>query len=460
MKRLCLQNDEKNAKIAPTMATLSTQSYKGSRDYYPAEKRVQNYIFEVWRKVSERFGYEEYGSPLLEPLEIYTAKSGQELAGEQTYQFVDRGGRNVAIRPEMTPTVARMVAGRQQELGYPARLYSVANFLRYERPQKGREREFWQLNADMFGVNGSVADAEIIRLADAIMREFGAKRDTYTIRINNRNLINFMMAQYLRLDAIQAQLMIKLFDRKGKISNEQFRDQALEIFDQEYASEGLRKIAKLVSATTMAELPQEILESDAVKEVQQLFTILAESKITNAKFDITLMRGLDYYTGMVFEVYDNSPDNNRAMFGGGRYDGLVTLFGGEPTPVVGMGMGGTTMEEFLIGHKLLPDIMSTTDVFMIVLGDVQKQAEKIADDLRSEGVKVAVDITGRKVDKQIKSAVKMRVPYMLFVGEKEVAEEVYRLKDVKSEKEIEASVERVVSMVADYRRKDRDDDDF
>jgi len=438
---------------------LSTQSYKGSRDFYPAEKRVQNYIFEVWKRVSERFGYEEYGAPLLEPLEIYAAKSGQELVSEQTYQFVDRGGRNVAIRPEMTPTIARMVAGRQQELGYPARLYSIANYMRYERPQKGREREFWQLNTDIFGVEGTAADAEIIRLADTAMQEFGAKRDMYTIRINNRDLINFMMAQYLRLDAVQSQLMIKLFDRKNKITHEQFRDQAAEIFDKDYAAEGLRKMAKLIGATTMAELPQEILDSEAVKEVQQLFTLLAEAKITNAKFDITLMRGLDYYTGMVFEVFDNHPDNNRAMYGGGRYDGLVTLFGGAPTPVVGMAMGGTTMEEFLRGHELMPQLTSTTDIFMVVLGEVQKQAEKIADELREEGVNVAVDITARKIDKQIKAAVKMQIPYLMFVGEKEVADEVYRFKDVTSETETEVGLERIISTVKDYRKK-HDDDDF
>lgn len=440
------------------MATLSTQSYKGSRDFYPAEKRVQNYIFDVWKRVSERFGYEEYGAPLLEPIDVYAAKSGQEIVNEQTYQFVDRGGRNVAIRPEMTPSIARMVAARQQELGYPARLYNIANFMRYERPQKGREREFWQLNTDIFGVENTLADAETIKLADAIMQEFGAKRDMYTIRVNNRELINFMMAQYLRLDAVQAQLMIKLFDRKGKISHEQFRDQALEIFDKEYASEGLRKIAKLVSASTMADLPNEILESEAVKDVQQLFTQLAEMKITNAKFDITLMRGLDYYTGMVFEVFDESPDNNRALYGGGRYDGLVTLFGGAPTPVVGMGMGATTIEEFLYGHKLLPEFTSSTDIYMVVLGDVQKPAEKIADELRSEGVKVAVDITGRKADKQIKAAVKMQVPYILFVGEQEVTDEAYKLKDIKSETETKASVARIVTMVQDYRKKNSDDD--
>ncbi len=441
---------------------LSTQSYKGARDFYPEQKRIQNYIFGVWREVAESFGYEEYGAPLLEPLEIYAAKSGQELVSEQTYQFVDRGGRNVAIRPEMTPTIARMVAGRQQEMGYPARLYSIANFMRYERPQKGREREFWQLNADVFGVSSVRADSEIVRLADATMKKFGAKRSTYTIRINNRNLINFMMAQYLRLDAIQSQLMVKLFDKKDKITPEQFHEQASAIFDADYAHEGLRKISKLVNATTMADLPQEILYSEAVTDVQSLFTLLHESGITNVKFDITLMRGLDYYTGMVFEVFDEHPDNNRAMFGGGRYDGLVTLFGAQPMPVVGMAIGGTTIEEFLIGHNLLPELSSTTDIYMVVLGDVEKSAQDIADKLRNEGIKVAVDITGRKIDKQIKAAIKMKIPYLLFVGEEEVSNSMYRLKDIATERESTASLERVVSMVADYRkhRKPNDDDDF
>ncbi len=441
------------------MATLSTQGYKGTRDLYPDDKRVQNYIFSTWRNVAESFGYEEYGAPLLEPLEVYAAKSGQELVSDQTYQFTDRGGRNVAIRPEMTPTISRMVAARQQELGYPARLYNIANFMRYERPQRGREREFWQLNADVFGVAGIEADAEIIRMADAIMRAFGATHKMYTIRVNNRDLINFMMAEYLKLDAVQAQLMIKLFDRKDKITHEQFRDQAVDIFGDDAAETGLRKIAKLVSATSMAELPKEITDSDAVKDIQQLFTLLSESNITNAKFDISLMRGFDYYTGMVFEVFDNHPDNNRAMFGGGRYDGLVGLFGGQPVPTVGMAPGATTTEDFLRSHELLPKLVSTTDIFVIVLGDTLRAAEKVAASLRKEGVNVAVDISGRKIDKQIKSAVKINVPYLLFIGEQEVSNETYRLKDIATETETEASVERIVTMVRDYRRK-HDKDEF
>lgn len=441
------------------MTSLTSQPYKGTRDYYPADKRVQNYIFNVWREVSERFGYEEYGTPLLEPLDLYAAKSGQEIVNEQTYQFTDRGGRNVAIRPEMTPSISRMVAAQRQELGYPARLYSIAQFMRYERPQHGREREFWQLNLDMFGVEGAVADAEIIIISDAIMRSFGATNKMYTIRVNNRRLINFMMADYLGLDVIQSELMIKLLDRKNKITSEQFDEQARDIFTPEQQATGMSRINVLLNASSMAELPPELRDSEPVREVAQLFTQLQEAGVTTAKFDISLMRGFDYYTGMVFEVFDNHPDNNRSMFGGGRYDGLVGLFGVEPIATVGMAPGATTTENFLQSHELMPKFESTTDVYMIVLGEkTLRGAQKVASALRAEGVKVAVDITNRKLDKQIKAAVKMRVPYMLFIGEQELQDELYRLKDVKSEHEQTLGIERIVTTVADYRRRKNQDD--
>jgi len=433
------------------MSTLSSQPYKGTRDYYPEDKRVQNYIFSVWRRVSERFGYEEYGAPILEPLEIYAAKSGQELAGEQTYTFTDRGGRIVAIRPEMTPSVSRMIAARRQELAYPARLYSVANFMRYERPQRGREREFWQLNVDIFGVDEVAADAEIITMADNILREFGATDKDFVIKINNRKLINYMMAQYLGLDAVQAQLMVKLFDRKDKIGEVEFTDQAREILG-ELAEEGLAKIESLLSAKSMADLPVEIRNSAAVTEVQELFTLLDRAGVKSAVFDITLMRGLDYYTGTVFEVFDTHPDNNRSLFGGGRYDGLVGLFGAEPISAVGMAPGGTMIENFLSVHGLTPNFVSTTDIYIVVLGDAMRAAGKLARDLRNEGVNVELDITDRKLDRQIKTAVKKQIPYILFIGDDEVKSEIYTLKDTTSTEEQKLSFARIVSQLKDRRR--------
>ncbi|MEI6053867.1 MAG: histidine--tRNA ligase [Candidatus Saccharibacteria bacterium] len=428
------------------MTSLSSQSYKGTRDFYPEDKRIQNYIFSVWRKAAESFGYEEYGAPVLEPLELYAAKSGNELVNEQTYTFVDRGGRTVAIRPEMTPTICRMVAARRQELAYPARLYSIANFMRYERPQRGREREFWQLNIDIFGDDSISAEAEIIMLSDRIMKKFGAKAEDYIIKINNRKLINYMMAQYLELDAANAQLMTKLFDRKNKISHQDFIDQAAEIF-AENSNVGLEKIEKLLAAKSMADLPLEIRESAAVVEVQQLFTILERADIKNLTFDITLMRGLDYYTGMVFEVQDTHPDNNRSMFGGGRYDGLVGMFGVEPISAVGMAPGGTTMENFLMVHNLLPEMKSTTDVYIIPMGDVAKEAIKLAAELRDADINTELNLADRKFDKQLKTALKKGIPYILFVGEEEVKSGIYTIKNIAKSQEYKLNFTELTKLI-------------
>ena len=421
------------------MKALSSQPYKGTRDFYPEDKQIQNYIFDVWHKVSRRFGYEEYGAPTLEPLEIYAAKSGQEIVNEQTYSFVDRGGRTVAIRPEMTPTVSRMVAARRQEMAYPARLYSIANFMRYERPQRGREREFWQLNVDIFGADGVAAEAEILTMADDVMKEFGAKQSDYIIKVNNRKLINFMMAQYLGLDSSQAQMMIKLFDRKDKISQQDFEDQASEIFDDQ-AAVGIVKIKLLLDAKNMADLPAEIRDSSSVKEVQELFTLLERADVKSLIFDITLMRGFDYYTGMVFEVNDIHPDNNRALFGGGRYDGLVGLFGAEPLSAVGFAPGGTMIEKFLEVHELLPKIQSMTDIYIATLGDVAREAVKLAQELRKNGLNVELDISDRKIDKQIKTADKKNIQHVLFLGESEVKSGIYKIKDIINGREFDLDI--------------------
>lgn len=457
--RSSLLKTDKNDTIS-VMTSLSTNPYKGTRDYYPADKRKQNYIFGVWARTAKRYGYEEYLTPLLEPLEVYTAKSGQELAGEQTYRFTDRGEREVAIRPEMTPSVSRLVAAKRQEMAYPARLFSLANFMRYERPQRGREREFWQLNVDMFGAEGAQADAEIITMGYQMLKEFGATTDMYDIKINSREVINAMMHDFLGLDPIQAPLMVRLFDRKNKITNEQFRDQAIEIFGRDAAQEGLSKIAQLLVAKGVDSLPEAIASNPAVEELSVMFETLKQRGVTNAQFDITLMRGFDYYTGIVFEFFDTHPDNNRAMFGGGRYDGLVGLFGAEPLSAVGMAPGLTMTEMFLESHGLMPELASTTEVYVAVLGESSLAgATKLADDLRSEGVNVELDFTGRKIDKQIKAAVKKQIPYVLFVGESELKSEKYNLKDTHTGQEEALGFERLISRVKDRRRKYATDDD-
>lgn len=440
------------------MSNLSTQSYKGARDYFPEQKRLQNYIFNVWRQTVESFGYEEYGAPLLEPLEIYTAKSGQELAGEQTYLFTDRGGRQVAIRPEMTPSISRMVAARRQELPMPARLYSIANFMRYERPQRGREREFWQLNADIFGADTPAADAEIIELGYRAVINFGARPDMFTIRVNNRQLINQLMLHFLGLDIIGANLLTKLLDKKNKIPPEVFKQQAIEIFGADGSREGLPKLAQMISMKSVDDLPPEVADSPSVQQIKTVMKLLRQKGITNAVFDVTLMRGLDYYTGTVFELFDNSPENNRALFGGGRYDGLVGLFGVEPAATVGVGMGATTMQQFLEVHGLLPTLAPRTDVYIIPISqDVAEGADTLARKLREDGVRVELDITGRKVDKQLKTALKKAIPFAVFVGPDELKDGVYTVKNLVASTEEKADLARMITIVRD-RRYDGDED--
>jgi len=427
------------------MTTLSSQPYKGTRDYFPEDKRTQNYIFNTWRTVVERFGYEEYGAPILEPIDIYAAKSGQELVNDQTYVFTDRGGRTVAIRPEMTPTISRMVAARRQELAYPARLYSIANFMRYERPQRGREREFWQLNVDIFGVDQVSADVEIITIADTILKEFGAVSGDYVIRINNRKFINFMMSQYLGLEVVAAQQMTKLFDRRNKITELDFKEQAGIIFGNDN-DERIEKVMTLITATTVDELPRELQVAEALNEVSRVFAALAKAGVTDVVFDATLMRGLDYYTGTVFEAFDTHPDNNRSLFGGGRYDGLVGLFGAEPISAVGMAPGNTMIENFLAVHGLLPAQKSLTKIYVVVIDDALDAANILATRLRAAGINTEVDITDRKIDKKIKTALKKNIEYLVFVGASD--DQLYSLKNVSNEEEQKLSTEEIIARFA------------
>jgi histidyl-tRNA synthetase len=433
--------------IEDEMAKLSTQPYKGARDFYPEDKRLQNYMFSVWKKVCERYGYEEYTAPVLEPVDLYVSKTSDEIVNEQTYSFTDRGGRTVVMRPEMTPSVSRMVAARRQELAYPVRWYSIPDCWRYERPQRGRNRQFWQLNVDIFGVATVDADLEIISLTDAILKEFGADDSMYQIKINSRKLINLIMSQYLELDAAQAKKMVYLFDKKDKLKPADFVEQAKVIFNSNQQADGLKRIQTLLQAKSLADLPDSLKDSQAVKEVQVLFTLLGEHHITSTTFDITLMRGFDYYTDIVFEVADLDPENNRSMFGGGRYDGLVGAFGVEPVPTVGMAMGDAPLENFLESHNLIPKLESSTDVYVVVIGEVLKEAQDVVRELRSKNVNVAVDLTARKPDKQIKAALKMGVPHLLFIGEDEVQNQKYILRNVESHKEDTMTIEQIISKV-------------
>ncbi len=408
--------------------SLEKSSYKGTRDLYPADMRLRKYIFARWRKVCERFGYEEYAAPMIEPLATYAAKSGEEIVNEQTFSFTDRGGREMAIRPEMTPSIARMVAAERQEMPYPARLFSIANFMRYERPQHGREREFWQLNFDIFGASETAADTEILLLSHEILREFGARDEMYTIKIGDRRLTDLIFGGYFALAPEQTAAMIKLLDRYAKISRASFEADARAIAPEfDFA-----KFDAIIAAQKIDDLPAEIRDSDVAQSLENILSALENRGITNARYDPTLMRGFDYYTGTVFEVFDEAPENRRAMFGGGRYDGLVGLFGVADLPVVGAAPGETMFVEFLRAHELLPKIASSVDLIIATVGEIDpKILAEIAENLRAKKLNVAVDFTARKLDKKIKAAVKRGVARLVIVGETEAAD---FLRDAKTAK--------------------------
>jgi histidyl-tRNA synthetase len=432
--------------------TLSTQPYKGARDFYPEDKRLQKYMFGIIRRVVEQYGYEEYDAPILEPLELYLAKTGDEIVNEQTYVFEDRGGRKVAIRPEMTPTVSRMVAGKRQELAYPLRWYSIPNLWRYERPQRGRLREHWQLNVDIFGLADMQAEMELIQVADAILKQFGATHDMYSIKVNSRKLMDFILKDYLRLNGVQIHTVAKLIDRMHKLPKAEFEAEIEALCTPSQRDEGVNnRLIGLLKTKQLQHLPEAIREHESAKELKLLMDNLKTAQVSNIEFDITVMRGFDYYTGIVFEVFDKHPDNNRSMMGGGRYDGLVGMFGVEPVPTVGFGWGDVTLQNFLEGHDLMPRLRPETDVYVVLIGDVYAQAQRVINDLREMGANVAVDLSGKKPDKQIKAAVKKGINYAMFIGEKELEDEQYVVRNLLSGVEERHSAARIVSIVKDYR---------
>ena len=391
---------------------LSTEPYKGVRDFYPEDEAVQKYMFSAMRRAVERFGYAEYNASVLEPAEMYRAKGAEntEMVNEQTYTFTDRGEREVTLRPEMTPTAARMVAGRRRELAFPLRWYSIPNVFRYERPQRGRLREHWQFNVDIFGSNSIGSDAEIIAVAHAVMLELGASASDFTIRISDRRLLDKFFERY-ELSQEQRKVARTLLDRKDKMPASEFAEQ----------------VEMLVGE------PLDImLEQD--ESVSALLATIAERGITNVEFDPTIVRGFDYYTGLVFEVYDTNPENRRALFGGGRYDNLLSLFGEDKIPAVGFGMGDVSARDFLEIRGLIPQYTPPARVYIALATpdnkEVVKAASNIAAVLRASNINTAIDFGDKKLGDQIKTASKQHVPYCIVVGVDELTQDRFAVRDL------------------------------
>ena len=424
---------------------LSTQPYKGTRDFYPEDMRLRNWFFGKIRSALEVSAFEEYNGPMLESLELYAAKSGEEIATKQTYNFLDRGDRSLAIRPEMTPTVARMVAGKMNDLSFPLRWFSIPNMYRYEATQRGRLREFWQLNVDVFGCDTYEADLEVIVSAIRIMTAFGADESMFTVRINNRRFFNDVIAAITGKDAEGSRLVSKVIDRKNKVPRE--------VYEKDLIALGLsaEQIARIDDLYGMDVITATDICPDSVgaKELRLLFEDLKALDLDRyCLFDFGIIRGLDYYTGTVFEVFDNAPENNRAMFGGGRYDNLVGLFvKNAKISGVGYGMGDVTLENFLVTHNLIPDLYKAETKVLVTRFDDVPYVEymKLTDALRSAGITTSLYLGSKKFGKQIEYAVKGHYSHVVIMGGNELAANTVKIKNLETREEETVAVDALAA---------------
>lgn len=408
-----------------TRDKLSTDPYKGVRDFYPQDQFLQRYLFEHMERVCELFGYEEYAASILEPSELYLSKTNEEIIKNQTYTFTDRGDREVTLRPELTPTLARMIAAKSREIPFPARWYSIANCFRYEAKQKGRLREFWQLNADIIGSDSVEADAEIIAVAHGVLRSMGADERDFEIRVSDRRLLDGIFDKF-NVETEARANVTRLLDRRSKIDT----------FDTD--------LAEIVGSDTAAQLKQEIDVTTSTAYLEDLRTRLEQMGVHNLVVDTSIARGFDYYTGMIFEIFDTNPENRRALAGGGRYDNLLTLFGMDPVPAVGFAMGDVTAKDFLESHNLMPNYAPATELMICVVEeDAMTHAIQLAQTLRQTDITVAVNFSGKRIGDQIRQADKMKIPFVVAVGKKERESGRYTVKNLPTGREETLPADRI-----------------
>jgi histidyl-tRNA synthetase len=425
------------------MSQLSTQPYKGTRDFYPEDMRIRNWMFGRLRDAVSRFGYLEYDGPMLEPFDLYAAKSGEELVNQQLYWLVDKGERKLAVRPEMTPTMARMVAAKVNELPKPVRWFAIPNLWRYERPQRGRLREHWQLNVDVIGGDALLADAEILTVALDLMRAFGGEKHI-SIKVNNRRLMDHFFKEVLGLTPETALATTKAIDARAKIGEEAY---AKWLGDLGLTGEQRDRMEGFFAAS-FDEITR-LYPCQGSQELAALFAHMRESGMGDqVVFDATVLRGLDYYTGTVFEIYDVSPENRRALFGGGRYDDILGLFGKTKVPGVGFGMGDVGLQNFLEVHGLLPKFEGMVDVFVsLPRADALGAASGVARSLREAGLRVVTPLEVGGFGAQLKLATKHGARFAVLFGDTELAAGNVLVKDLASGEQVTVAVTGVAGHV-------------
>jgi histidyl-tRNA synthetase len=410
---------------------MNTDKLRGFREIYSEEMYTRKRVFETIKNVAENFGFSEIDYPSVEPLELFEIKSGQELVS-QAFSFRDKSQRAITLIPEITPTVARMIA-KKKDLLMPVKWYSFPKLWRYEEPQSGRLREFYQFNADIFGTLSVEADAEIIALAITILNMLGLK-GKYTIKISDRILMENVLRQ---MGASDIDSMFKLIDKSSKIAREEF----IELLEDYLTEEKALKLIKLLEFEGNAEELKSFIDvenseiSDRLKTLQTLEEYLNAYSVTEYKFDFVTVRGLAYYTSIVFEAKDNQGEF-RSILGGGRYDKVVELFGSRPVPAVGFGLGDVVLEVLMRREGLWKSEASQLDYYVITDNKSRAYAIKILSKIRSYGYKADINFIDRSISNQFKYANKIKVKNVIVIGEQERLNDSVSIKNMESGEQI------------------------
>ncbi len=412
------------------------RSVKGTRDFYPEEMAKRQWIYNCLKKVSESFGYQHYDGPCLETLELYAAKSGEELVKEQSFVFNDRGGDQITLRPELTPSLARMIAEKQNELNLPVRWWSYGPFWRYERPQRGRTREFFQWNIDLIGSDSVEADAELVAVACSFMRNIGLSPEQVKLRYNDRELMDQAFSD-LGIDPASKSGLLKLVDRVDKLPIEVWDEKAVELG---LSSEQLVALKKL--------LADESLWQKSEKLVKFVTLIREMGQEEYLEYDPRIIRGLDYYTGIVFEAHDKNREF-RAILGGGHYGNLVGDVGGDPLPGVGFAMGDVVIQIVLEHFGLIPEMSSESKTIFVSIFDPSTQAESlhVASLLRNAGIKVVTALGSEKLGKQLKYADRIFASKAIVLGPDELAKGEVVVKDLQTHEQTSIPTNELVEFL-------------
>jgi histidyl-tRNA synthetase len=427
---------------------MQTKALPGFREFYPADLALRSHIFRTWRAVAARYGLEEYDGPPLEPLELYTAKSGDEIVG-QLYNFIDKGGREVALRPEMTPTLARMVAARANGMKKPIRWFAIPQLFRYERQQRGRLREHFQLNCDLIGEPGPLGDAEVIALAIDVMRAFGLGPEDVRVRVSDRRVLRTLLAgagvTEAQLDtAYGAVDKIERIDRPALAAQLEAAGLASASIDRVFEIAALRGLADVEAA--LALVPGGEAAAPPLRELVRALEAMGLADFVEV--DLTIVRGLAYYTGTVFELFD-AGRSLRAICGGGRYDSLLQALAGVDLPAQGFGMGDVVLTELLRDRGLLPETPSSIDAFLAgVTEDDLPHVLRLAHDLRDAGLRVEYALNTQAVGRQLKLADARTARLAVVIGPDDRARGEVMVKDLQAKSQRAVARQDVVADLA------------